>query len=108
MVEYLKEKITSDEWTAQLLNPYDSLDLTKPLFGYPSRRAEITKWNKAEIFSAENPVPSQEILEKVVDMICNPDAQHSKCQHFNCQKKDVGIHVSVLTRTDILTTERSR
>ena len=37
-------------------------------------------------------------------MICSPDAQHSKCKHFNCQKKDCGIHASVLTRTDILTT----
>ena len=105
MVEYLKEKITSNEWIAHILNPYDSLDLTKPLFDYPSGRAEKNKWNKAVIFTAANPVPDQEVLEKVVEMICTQEAQHSKCQHFNCQKKDVGIHMSVLTRTDILTTE---
>lgn len=104
MVEYLKEKINTNQWKEQILNPYGSLNLTQPLFGFPSGRADKTKWNKAVSFTLDNPVPDVAIVDKVVEMICSPDAQHSKCQHFNCKKKDVGIHPSVLTRTDILTT----
>ena len=40
---------------------YSSLNLTQPFFGHPASRAEKTKWQKAVIFTSENPVPDPEI-----------------------------------------------